>query len=38
MAQINLSAKQKQIMDMENRLVVARGKKGGSGMDGNLGW
>ena len=33
MAQIILSTKQKQIMDMKSRLVFVRGKGGGSGMD-----
>ena len=37
MAQMILSIKQKQIMDMENRLVVARGQERGSGMDGEFG-
>lgn len=36
MAQMILSTKQKPIMDME-RLVVARGKWGGSEMDGEFG-
>ena len=30
--QINLSIKQKQITDIENRLAVAKGERGGSGM------
>lgn len=30
------SAKQKQTMHMESRLVVVSGERGGSGMDGNL--
>ena len=34
--QMILSTKQKQIMDMESRLVVARGKEGGSRMDGDF--
>ena len=34
MAQMNLST-EKKIMDLENRLVVAKGQ--GSGMDGELG-
>ena len=33
MAQLILSAKQKQITDMESRLVVARGQREGNGMD-----
>ena len=33
MAQLILSTKQKQIMAMESRLVVAREKEGGSGVD-----
>ena len=36
MAQMNLST-EKKIMDLENRLVVARGEGGGSGMNGELG-
>ena len=36
MAKMNLSTKQKQT-HIENRLVVARGKEGGSGMDGEFG-
>ena len=36
MAQMNLST-EKKIMDLENRLVVAKGEGGGSGMDGELG-
>ena len=36
MARIKLSAKQKQIMDMESSLVVARGGKG-TGWTGSLG-
>ena len=37
MAQMILSSKQKQIMDMEGRLVVAWGQGGGSGMHGEFG-
>ena len=37
MAPINLSKKQKQIVDIENRLVVAKGEEGGGGVDGELG-
>ena len=36
MAQMTLPTKQEQITDMENRFVVARGKEGGRGMDGEL--
>ena len=36
MAQMNLSTKQKQIMDMESRLVVTSGDGVGSGMDWEL--
>ena len=36
MAQMNLSTEQKQIMDLDNRLVVAREEVGRSGMDGVL--
>ena len=36
MAQMNLST-EKKIMDMENRLVVAKGEVGGSGMDWEFG-
>ena len=36
MAQINLST-EKKLMDLENRLVVAKGKKEGVGWPGNLG-
>ena len=36
MAQRNLST-EKKIMDLENRLVVAKGEGGGSGMDWELG-
>ena len=32
MAQMNLST-EKKLMDFKNRLVVAKGKGGGSGMD-----
>ena len=32
-----LSIKQKQFMDMESILVVARGEEGGSGMEGKFG-
>ena len=32
MARMNLST-EKKIMDLENRLVVAKGGRGGSGMD-----
>ena len=34
MAQMNLSTEQKQTMDIENRLVVAKGVWAGSGMGG----
>ena len=33
MAQMILSTKEKQITDMESRLVVAKGAKEGRGMD-----
>jgi len=36
MAQMNLSTKQK-LMDLENRLVVAKGEEEGVGWIGNLG-
>ena len=36
MAQMNLST-EKKIMDLENRLVVAKGEGEGSGMDWGLG-
>ena len=36
MAQMNLSV-EKKIMDLENRLVVAKGGGGGSGRDWELG-
>ena len=36
MAQMILSTKQKQITDMEGRLVVAKGESGGSRMDREL--
>ena len=36
MAQMILSTEQKQIMDMESRLVLPRGR-GGSGTDGEIG-
>ena len=36
MAQMNLST-EKELMDLENRLVVAKGEEGGSGMDLELG-
>ena len=36
MAQMNLST-EKKILDLKNRLVVAKGGGGGSGMDGELG-
>ena len=36
MAQKNHST-EKKMMDLENRLVVAKGEKGGSGMDWELG-
>jgi len=36
MEQMNLST-EKKIMDLENKLVVAKGKGGGSGMDWELG-
>ena len=32
-AQMNLSTEKKPTQDLENRLVVAKGKLGGSGMD-----
>ena len=32
MVQMNLSTKQKQTTDMENRLVVAKGEMGGLGV------
>ena len=34
---MNLSAKQKQITDIDYRLVVAKGEEGRSGMDGEFG-
>ena len=37
MAQMILSTKQKQIMDMESRLVVANGRGEGVGWTGSLG-
>ena len=37
MAQINLSAEQKQTHDIENRLVVAKGEGEGVGWTGRLG-
>ena len=37
MAQMILSTKQKQIMNMERRLVVAVGEKGGSELDREFG-
>ena len=37
MTQMVPSTKQKQIMDMESRLVIARGKGGRCGMDGEFG-
>ena len=37
MAQMNLSTKQKQSHSMENRLVVAKGDAGESGMDRGFG-
>ena len=37
MAQMILSTKQKQIMDMESKLVVIGGEGGGSGVDGEFG-
>ena len=37
MAQMNLSTKQKQIMDMESRLVAVKWKRGRSGMDWEFG-
>ena len=37
MAQMILFTKQKQIANMENRLVVAKGEERGSGMDGVFG-
>ena len=37
MAQMVLSKKQQQIRDIENRLVVAKGKSGGSGKDREFG-
>ena len=32
-----LFTKQKQIMDMESKLVIARGEEGAKGMDGEFG-
>ena len=37
MAQMILSTNQKQIMDMESRLIFARGKREEKGMDGEFG-
>ena len=37
MAQMNFST-EKKIMDLENRLVVAKGEGEGVGWGGNLGW
>ena len=37
MAQMLLSTKQKQIRAIESRLLDARGKRGGSGKDGEFG-
>ena len=37
MAEMILCTKQKQIMDRESRLMVARGEGGGSGKDRDLG-
>ena len=37
MAQMILSKIQEQITDMESRLVVAKGKRGENGMDGEFG-
>ena len=37
MAQMNLPTKQKQIIDTDNKFVVAKGEEGVSGMDGSLG-
>ena len=36
MAQMNLSTKQRQILDVASRLVLARGLGGVSGMDGEF--
>ena len=37
MAQMNLSTEKKQLADMDNILVAAKGGKGGSGMDWEFG-
>ena len=37
MARMNLPTKQKQITDIENRLVVAKGKRGEEGWTGSSG-
>ena len=37
MAQMNLSTEKKQIMNMENRLIVAKGEGEGVGWTGSLG-
>ena len=37
MTQMNLSMKQKQIRDIENRLVVAKGEGGGRGLEWEFG-
>ena len=37
MAQMILLTKQGQIMDMDSRLVVAKGERGGTGMDREFG-
>ena len=34
---MNLSTKQKRPMDIERRLVVSQGERGGSGVDGEFG-
>ena len=38
MAQMSLSEKQKEIRDIESRLLIARGEGRGNGMNGSLGW
>ena len=37
MGQMNLSSEKNQLMDMENRLVVAKGKGEGVGWTGSVG-